>query len=209
MYIMSTHLWVDTDQLRIRLSPLPFIATTIFTMPIKKLLLVVAVLSTLSFSTCASAAGFAVGKEVPAYDITVAEGRHITPVSEHGRVLVINFWATWCGPCRKEMPELDAFYRRYKDRGVDVVAISVDESGDLPQAREIMRAFAMPGAYIDTVHHGFGRLWRIPVTFVIDRDGVLRRNGWKAEPVVDMSILEKAVLPLLAPAATTTPATQR
>jgi thiol-disulfide isomerase/thioredoxin len=176
-------------------------------MSIKKLFAVVAVLSVVLGPTCASAASFAVGRTVPAYDIALADGTtHITPSSEHGRVLVINFWATWCGPCRKEMPELDAFYRRYKDRGVDVVAISVDETEDLPQAHEIMRAFAMPGAYIDKVRHGFGRLWRIPVTFVIDRDGVLRRDGWKAEPVVDMAILEKSVQSLLTPATPATPA---
>ena len=45
----------------------------------------------------------------------------------------------------------------------------------------------------------FGRIWRVPVTFVIDQNGVLRRNGWEGDPIVDESILEKTVAPLLTP----------
>lgn len=160
----------------------------------------VATLFSLFLAAPALASSLEVGKPVPEFDIKLADGRHVTPASTAGRVTIINFWATWCSPCRKEMPELEAFYRKYRERGVDVIAVSLDKADEQVEARKVMQGFSFPLAFVDDAEvRGFGRLWRVPVTFVIDRQGVLRRDGWHAEPTVDLPLLEQQVVPLLQP----------
>jgi|SRR5450830_31418 len=144
------------------------------------------------------AGSLAVGIPVPSFKIKTIDGQLITPSSTKGRVLIINLWATWCEPCRKEMPAIDAFYRQYHEQGVDVVAVSLDDRSDLDKVKAVMQSFSFPASMEkDADIDGFGRIWRVPVTFVIDRAGILRRNGWEGDPLVDTSILEKTILPLL------------
>jgi peroxiredoxin len=67
----------------------------------------------------------------PAHDFTVPtpEGKSITLAGHRGRVVFLNFWATWCPPCREEMPAMERLYQRFKDKGFVVLAISVDAEG--------------------------------------------------------------------------------
>lgn len=71
-----------------------------------------------------------VGGEAPAFTITTDEGKQITPQSFGGKLLVLNFWATWCASCVEEIPSLNEFQQKYADKGVVVVAISVDKNPD-------------------------------------------------------------------------------
>ncbi len=98
------------------------------------------------------------------------------------------------------MPALEAFYEKYHALGVDVIAVNIDKASDRAEALSVMQSFSFPLAFVgDADVKGFGRLWRIPVTFVIDRNGVLQRDGWHAEPTVDLPQLETQVMPLLRP----------
>lgn len=138
------------------------------------------------------------GKPVEAFRITTLAGAQISPASQRGRVLVINLWATWCAPCRQEMPAIEAFYRKYRQRGVDVVAVSVDDRSDIADVGKVMAAYTFPAALaVDSDLKAFGRVRQVPATFVIDRNGVLRRNGWADAGLVDLAALEDAVEPLL------------
>ncbi|GAB7548297.1 TlpA family protein disulfide reductase [Cupriavidus sp. CuC1] len=158
------------------------------------------VLTCALFSMSAVAGGLEVGEPVPAFDIKLTNGHHVTPAVAAGRVTIINFWATWCAPCRKEMPALEEFYRKYHAQGVDVIAVSIDKASDQAEAQTVMKSYTFPLAFVgDADVKGFGRLWRIPVTFVVDQHGILRRDGWHAEPTVDLELLEKQVVPLLRP----------
>lgn len=141
------------------------------------------------------------GKPLAPFRITALNGLQLTPASQRGRVLVVNLWATWCAPCRQEMPEIEAFHAQYRKRGVDVVAVSVDDRGDIDAVRKVMAAYTFPAALaVESDLRALGRLRQVPATFVIDRNGVLRRNGWADAGIVDFKVLEKAVLPLLSPA---------
>lgn len=70
-----------------------------------------------------------VAKPLPAMALETAKGDGIDLTAYQGAWLVVNFWATWCAPCRKEMPQLDALADRYQGRGVRVIALSVDRGG--------------------------------------------------------------------------------
>jgi thiol-disulfide isomerase/thioredoxin len=139
------------------------------------------------------------GKPAPDIVATTIDGKPFSSKAQLGKVLIVNFWATWCSPCRQEMPTLDAFYRQHRDEGLEMIAISVDDPTDLPQVKSVMAQFQFPAAMLhDTKARGYGHLSRMPLTFVVDRHGVLRRNAWTAAPIVDAETLQSEVLPLLA-----------
>jgi len=139
-----------------------------------------------------------VGRSLEPWRVVTLAQRGLSPESLRGRVLVLNFWATWCAPCRQEMPALEAFHRKYAGQGVEVVAVSVDDRADLPAVRRVMEAYSFTAALaVDSDLRSFGRVRQVPATFVIDRAGVLRRDGWREAGIVDLEGLEKAVRPLL------------
>ena len=98
-----------------------------------------------------------------------------------GEVVLLNVWATWCGPCEAEMPSMERLHRSYADSGLRIVAVSIDEPG----SEETIRAFvAKYDLTFDILHDPakvITRAYRttgVPETFVIGRDGVIRRKTY-------------------------------
>lgn len=96
-----------------------------------------------------------------------------------GEVVVLNIWATWCGPCRVEMPSIEALHRSLGPKGLKIVAVSIDDPG----SEETIRAFAKEyGLTFEILHDPSGKIRTlyqttgVPETFVIGRDGVIRRK---------------------------------
>jgi thiol-disulfide isomerase/thioredoxin len=139
-----------------------------------------------------------IGKPAPVISATLLDGSTFDPATTSGKVVIVHFWATWCAPCRVEMPALDAFYRAHKSEGLAVLAITLDTHDDLDKVTAVMREFSFPAALLEHANtRGYGRIWRVPLTFVIDRHGVLRRDGFAATPSIDAAVLDRDVLPLL------------
>ena len=134
----------------------------------------------------------AVGK--PAGDLAFARVSDGTPQSLQGlrgQVVVLNLWATWCPPCRQEMPELNRLQEAYRDRGVVVVTVSDEDRETLlaytkEQPLSTMNVYAKSLGWLDAA----GR----PLTFVIDRDGTVREMFVGAR---DYETFEAAVRPYL------------
>ena len=122
--------------------------------------------------------GVTVGKVLPAFTLAAVDGKpvHITP---DGRVTVLNFWATWCPPCRAEMPELNNFSRKYGDR-VAVYLVNVQESQAAVAEFLNRNQYDVP-CLLDTdgkVAQTF-RINAIPTTLVVDKQGTIkyRKSG--------------------------------
>ena len=140
------------------------------------------------------------GAPAPGVEAKLLDGSMFGPADYSGKVLVLNFWATWCAPCRAEMPALEAFYAKHHAEGVEMLAISMDDPKDEAKVRDVMRGYTFRSALVrDAKVKGYGRVWRLPLTFVIDRRGILRKDGWYGDPGLDSTSLEKTVGPLLSP----------
>jgi cytochrome c biogenesis protein CcmG, thiol:disulfide interchange protein DsbE len=143
----------------------------------------------------------AVGQAAPPLVVTQLDGRTFDLAAQRGHVVIVNYWATWCAPCRAEMPRLEAFYRRYQARGVELLGVSVDERDDLAKVRSVMKGFTYPAALAaDARRNGFGPPVGVPVTWIIDARGVIRVRLLAGNAVTEET-LERSVAPLLKPGA--------
>ncbi len=113
-----------------------------------------------------------VGDTAPEFSIRTDSGLTISRSNFGGRLLVLNFWATWCPPCLEEMPSLDVFQKRFKDDGVVVLAISVDEEEEAYRnvLQRVGVSFMTARDPTASISSGYGT-FRYPETYVIDDRG--------------------------------------
>jgi peroxiredoxin/TolA-binding protein len=141
----------------------------------------------------------AVGKTPPAIEATDLSGQPQSLDRYRGKVLLIDFWATWCGPCRAELPNVKALYRKYKDRGFAVLGVSLDE--DRSALKGVLREEQMEWPQLCD-----GKGWRSPIaqqygvtaiprTVLLDRQGVIRYVDVRGDA------LDQGVAELLGPPA--------
>jgi cytochrome c biogenesis protein CcmG, thiol:disulfide interchange protein DsbE len=131
---------------------------------------------------------------VPALVVTTLDGQTFDLAKLRGKVVLVNYWATWCAPCRKEMPKLDAFYKRYRDRGLEIIGISIDFDRDLDKARRVAQGVSYPTALLKSISDdGFGIPKGVPITWIVDRDGKVRDRMIEVRD----ELLNGIVVPLL------------
>jgi thiol-disulfide isomerase/thioredoxin len=131
-----------------------------------------------------------VGSDVPDLSLTDINGASLTSASWRGKVTIVNFWATWCAPCRVEIPGFMALEQAHPGR-VQIVGLSVDESED--EVRAFMKEHGMtyPVAIVTSeVAERFGGVVGLPTTFVLDPEGriVARHVG-----LVSMDVYREAI----------------
>jgi cytochrome c biogenesis protein CcmG/thiol:disulfide interchange protein DsbE len=122
-----------------------------------------------------AAAASLIGSMAPTLRVTTFGGEPFDLADHRGQVVIINFWASWCVPCRQEMPELDSYYREHSTRGLAVLAISVDRTHDLRDARRAAEQFSFPAALLANAQvNRWPAPAAIPITYVIDSTGRVR-----------------------------------
>lgn len=148
----------------------------------------------------ASANALHLGQTAPPAMLVTLDGEHISTGDLAGRVVILTFWATWCGPCRQELPLLSAYLKQHASQGLTVLAFTLDGVEDLEKVRAVQQSLSFPvGLLSKSTLPGYGRIWHIPVNFLIDREGRLIDDGWKDKDASwTPERLEKLVTPLLA-----------
>ena len=138
-----------------------------------------------------------VGDGVDTLAVITLDRQRIDAEALRGQVVIVNFWAIWCGPCKQELPLLDRYYRRHAKDGLRVFAVSADDAVSIDRLRLLSRASALTLARRIT-GSGIETLGGLPTNYVIDRAGIVR---YAAAGALDDDTLDRVVTPLPAAAA--------
>ena len=123
-----------------------------------------------------------VGTKLKPFALQTVDGEPVTERSWSGRVLLVNFWATWCKPCRQELPEFEQIYRRYEPHGLTLVKIAGDEDPELVKEYATSEELSAP---IVMGMPGVTRIYgstKYPISLVVDGDGVIRASFYGYKP---------------------------
>ncbi len=140
--------------------------------------IVITALLVLALSACGGStdAPATEGGPAPGFKLATFDGHEISLEDLRGKAVVLNFWATWCGPCRTEMPDLQAFYDDHRPQGLELIGVNIQESAeDVTQYRQML------GISFPTVLDSDGSVTReylvrgVPSTFFIDPQGTIRQ----------------------------------
>ena len=113
----------------------------------------------------------------PDFTLKTLDGKELTLSQLKGKVVLLDFWATWCGPCRESIPHLVQLYKSYRESGFELVGMNVDR-GDIETVRRFVKAMDMPYPIVNTPEDMVRsyRVTGIPATFLIDREGRIRER---------------------------------
>ena len=118
-----------------------------------------------------------IGQPAPRYAATSLAGDSVSTAALAGKVVLLNIWATWCAPCRDEIPYLQSLYERHRGDGFEIVGVSVDARGQDAAIRDFAKAFRMtypiwrdPDERVQSLYLALG----VPSSYLIDRAGILR-----------------------------------
>ena len=108
----------------------------------------------------------------PDFQVTTFDGSKLSLADFKGKVVVLNFWATWCGPCKRELPLLENYYRRQHSDGLVILAVATEDSLTPYQLRPLAKILTLQ--MVKRFKGNYGQIKYLPTNFVIDRNGILR-----------------------------------
>lgn len=134
----------------------------------------------------------AVGNIAPAVALSDAGGNMVALSTLKGKVVLVNFWASWCPPCKAEMPGFQKVFLDFEDKGFAVLAIALDDV-PLSLVRELGVSFPVMKIN-DRVKEAYGGVSDVPQSFLVDREGKIIKKVWKVYPENDLRAdVEKAL----------------
>ena len=134
----------------------------------------------------------------PDFELTALDGSTIKLSSLKGKVVLLDFWATWCPPCRKMIPELKKVYSKYKNKGVEIIGISMDE-GNISTIKSFVDNTGINYPIVRGDHalsKAYGYINAIPTSFIIDKAGVIRNKHTGFQSAEDMETIINDLLAL-------------
>lgn len=139
-------------------------------------------------------------KPAPSWRLKDVDGNWVSSDQFKGKVVVLDFWATWCPPCRTEIPGYVVLQKKYAADGLVIIGVSVDTDGPVP-VKKFMKDFGINYPIVmgdDDILAAYSPIRGYPTTFIIDRDGLIRNTKLGRKPA---AIFEKDVLEVLKPPA--------
>jgi len=122
----------------------------------------------------AGAKTFPPGEPAPSFSLENLNGNRVSLADQRGKIVLVDFWATWCGPCLKELPHIQQLHEEYRERGLMVLAISTDSQTEKVLPFVEKEGYTFPVLYADSqVQTAYG-VRGIPAVYLIDRQGFLR-----------------------------------
>lgn len=139
-------------------------------------------LATLALFVAGSACALQAGRPAPELSATLPDGSRFELAQHRGEVVLVNFWASWCGPCREEMPILEGIHRKYKPLGFTLLGVNVEPDAKAAEAFLKATPVSFPVAY--DPESKVSRLYEVagmPSTVIVDRKGTVRyvHRGYK------------------------------
>jgi len=146
----------------------------------------------------AGAVGGREGTQVAEFQLTALDGQKLTPASLRGKVVIVDFWDTWCGPCLRAMPHLKELSQGHPE-DVVVIAIALGQEGEA-KVREVVTRQGLPFPVVLFDEQGdltpaFGIVEQLPTTFLLGPDGVIRRRWVGAQSLTTYESAVKSLLP--------------
>lgn len=133
-----------------------------------------------------------VGRDAPDFALRSAAGNNLRLSEHRGQVVMINFWATWCGPCRQEMPKLDEIFARYEPAGFTLLGVNIDEDAERAQRLADELGVSFPLLFDD--EQNVSRLYDVqamPMTVMVDRSGKVRSVHFGYRPGMEQRYLDE------------------
>jgi peroxiredoxin len=128
-----------------------------------------------AFASPLATGAVATQSAAPDFTLRSMSGPNLRLAEQRGRVVMVNFWATWCGPCRQEMPQLDRLYQKYRSSGFVLLGVNVDD--DARKAADVAAKLGVTFPVLLDTDKAVSRLYDLstmPSTVLIDRDGRVR-----------------------------------
>jgi len=139
------------------------------------IILALLIISPLSGQAASTETGTVPGKYAPTFELNDITGKKVSFTEYKGKVILLNFWATYCVPCRKEMPSMERLYNELKDKGFVVVAISIDplEKSVRSFVKKSKITFPILMDKEKEVYFDYYAVFTLPTSFLIDKNGVI------------------------------------
>ena len=135
------------------------------------------------------------GTTAPDFSLPTLNGDKLNLAAYRGKVVLLDFWATWCDPCREEIPHFVELQSRYGDQGLQIIGVSMDDSSE--PVRDFTRQFKMNYPVVmgnAETGERYGGILGLPIAFLVDRDG---RIYAKHVGATDISVFEREIVKLL------------
>ena len=137
------------------------------------------------------------GKAAPAFTLLDMNGKKVSLADFKGKPVVVNFWATWCGPCKLEMPWLQEFSAKYKDQGLVVLGVVDDTEKPKSTIERVLTTAGVTYPILfkdDKIEDAYGGVDGFPDTFYVDRNGIVREESEGAPPKDEMEAHIRAAI---------------